>query len=266
MATQFPDVKPWPEPKPAVVEIGSNSVPMEVETVDAFEDALRKAGLTVRISDLVARGKAVTDCASQDAAGRITDFLKMCSVAANAVEAERVTMTAPLLAAQRALKGKADNTVADLQATMKTVRGFLDAFLAEQERARRVEAARVAKELADKAAAADAERRRQQAIEDERAAAENRHAEEVHVEPEPVFTVPVITRAPVRGDYGSTASVRETWTVKVTNIRQVPDQYLKHPAVIEALEKVLGPLVRGKNGLREIKGCEIKSELGSAIR
>jgi hypothetical protein len=125
------------------------------------------------------------------------------------------------------------------------------------------------------------ERARLQAIEDERAAAEARDAETVVVEanvvevvPEPVFVPepgPVfmsapIAKAPLRGDYGTAVSTVETWHVEVVNVRQVPDAYLKHPTVVEALQKVIGPQVRGKNGLRDIKGCRIYSTVGSSVR
>jgi hypothetical protein len=125
------------------------------------------------------------------------------------------------------------------------------------------------------------ERERLQAIENERAAREQREAAAVvveaavvEVEPEPVFVPepePEFVSAPVsrptmRGDYGTTVSTTTTWHVEVQNIRQVPDQFLKSPAVIEAVQKVIGPLVRAKNGLREVKGCRIYPTTGSAIR
>lgn len=125
------------------------------------------------------------------------------------------------------------------------------------------------------------ERARLQAIEDERAAAEAREAEKVEVvaeqivvEAEPVY-VPELepeyvssapAKAPLRGDYGTTVSTKETWHVEVVNIRQIPDTFLKHPSVLEAVQKVIGPLVRPANGLREIKGCRIYSTIGSAVR
>lgn len=171
------------------------------------------------------------------------------------------------------------------------------ARLAEIERQAEVERQRIAEESRLKAEAeaeaervrlqaiADAEaakeRARLQAIEDERAAAEQREAAAVEVvaevievapqpvfvpEPEPVFIAAAPEKAPIRGDYGTTVSTVETWHVEVENIRQVPDAYLKHPTVIEALEKVLRPHVKGKNGIREIKGCRIYSTLGSAVR
>lgn len=127
----------------------------------------------------------------------------------------------------------------------------------------------------------EAERVRLQAIEDERAAAEAREAKVVEVEaavievqaepviaytPAPAFVPTAQPRGPIRGDYGTAVSTVETWHVEVVNIRQVPDAYLRHPTVVEALQKVIGPQVRGKNGLREIKGCRIYSTVGSSVR
>lgn len=269
MATAFPDVKPFPKAEPAAATIGSNSgaIPMEVRVVDDFIEGLQRDGLIQRIKDLTESGNAVAGCASADAAGRIGDFVKMAGAATKAVEEHREKHNRPLLTSQRALKGRADAIIADLAGAVANARKHMDTFLAEQERKRRAEEVRIAKEKAEAEAAAAAERARLQAIEDERAAAENRVAETVEVEPEPVFVAPKLDRGPAaRGDYGSAVSVTETWDVKVVNIRQVPDTFLKHPSVIEALEKVIRPAVRGKNGLREIKGCEISSRLGSAVR
>lgn len=130
-------------------------------------------------------------------------------------------------------------------------------------------------------ARAEAERVRLQAIEDAKAEAEAREAaavvveaEKIEVAPEPVYVPPPqpafqsqpFEKKPIRGDYGTSVSTTETWHVEVEHIRQVPDAYLKHPAVLEALAKVLGPLVRPKNGLRNIKGCRIWSTTGSSVR
>jgi flagellar biosynthesis GTPase FlhF len=154
----------------------------------------------------------------------------------------------------------------------------IDAANAEAARVAEVERQRL-QAIAD--AEAETERVKKQAEEDARAAAEQREAklvevesEVVEVEPEPVFIAdpePVfnplgVGKAPIRGNYGTAVSTVETWNVKVENIRQVPDQFLKHPTVLEALEKVIRPLVRGKNGLREIKGCIITSSLSSSVR
>lgn len=134
-------------------------------------------------------------------------------------------------------------------------------------------------------AIADAEaakqRDRLQAIEDERAAAEAREAkpveveaevvqveaETVHVEVAPVQEAPrAPIYEPVRSDRGVLVASAKTWHVEVENIRQVPDLYLKNKSVIEALQKVIAPSVRGVNGLREIKGCRIFSTTKASVR
>lgn len=292
MATPFADVKPWPEqtaPNPRAV-VGGNRPPLEESIVLDFEEALRgREGLIDRIAAMEEKAADPKPCTTAEMAGRYGDFIKMTSAAVKVIEEEREKLNRPLLTATRSLKAKADSYSQRAAAAGAKVRTRLDAYLAEQETIRRAEVARQAEierqaqverqriidEANRKAAAeAEAERKRLQAIENERAAAEAREAAVVEVEPEPVFVAapePVFTsapaaKAPLRGDYGTAVSTVETWDVKVVNIRQVPDQFLKHPTVLEALEKVIRPLVRGKNGLREIKGCEISSKLGSSVR
>ena len=85
-------------------------------------------------------------------------------------------------------------------------------------------------------------------------------------EPEPIFVPTTRATGPLRGDYGTAVSTVETWHVEIVNVRQVPDIFLKNEAVVEALRKVIGPMVRGKNGLREIKGCRVYSTIGSSVR
>lgn len=284
--------------------MGGNNPPLEEQVLLDLDAALLEHdGLLERIvafeakadevaaeaAKLEAAGDKLGPCMSADMAGRYGDFIKMTSTAAKVIEGERELINRPLLTAQRSLKARADSYSQRAQAAGDKVRAQLNKYLAEEDRKQRAEAARLAEiarqaeverqrviEEANRKAReeAAAEQRRLQAIEDERAAKEKREAAAVVVEPEPVFVpapepvfVPAApTRAPVRGDYGTTVSTVETWDVKVIDIRQVPDAFLKHPSVIEALEKVIRPSVRGKNGLRDIKGCEIKSTLGSAVR
>lgn len=297
----FPDAKPWPAAAvpltpetgaaayKAATGMGHNNPPLEESIVLDFEEALRsREGLIDRIAAMEAKAADVKPCTSAETAGRMGGFIKMTSAAAKAVEEEREKLNRPILTAQRALKAKADSYSQRAAAAGAKVRVQLDAYLAEEEKKRRAEAARLAEierqaalarqaiiDKANRQAAekAEAERQRLQAIEDDRAAAEKREAAVVEVEPEPVIVAApepmfsaAATKSPIRGDYGTAVSTVERWDVKVVNIRQVPDAYLKHPTVLEALEKVIRPLVRGSNGLREIKGCEITSSLGSSVR
>lgn len=81
---------------------------------------------------------------------------------------------------------------------------------------------------------------------------------------EETFVAPVY--APVRSDRGSLVAAAETWHVKVVDPRLVPAMFLEHPSVLEAIAKVIAPVVRGKNGLRSIEGCEIYSETKASVR
>lgn len=290
MATAFKDMKPFPKAGPALGGKGHNNPPIEESVLLDLDERLRSHdGLIERIDTMVAKADQAGPCTNADTAGRYGDFIKMTSAAVRLIEQERETLNRPLLNAQRGLKARADSYSAKASGAGQKVRRLLDAFLAEQERLRREEAARIAEQErqaettrqaqideANRIAAteAEAERVRLQAIEDEKAAAEARESVVVEVAPEPVFVpephpafVSVAPeKAPIRGDYGTAVSTVETWHVEVTNIRQVPDTFLKHPAVIEALQKVIAPSVRGKSGLREIKGCRIYSTVGSSVR
>jgi len=265
--------------------IGGNNPPLAESIVMDFDNALRaRQGLIERIDEMVRKAADAKPCPDAETAGRMGDFIKMTAAAVAAIEAEREIFNRPILTAQRALKARADVLIGKATDAGATVRSHLNAYLAEQERLRRAEHARLAEierlaqverqRLIDQAERdAEIERKRLQDIEDDRAAAENRQADCVEVAPDPVFVedrAPVFEAAPanaaIKGDYGSTVSTVEKWDVKVTNIRQVPDTFLKHPSVIEALEKVIRPSVRGANGLRAIKGCDITSTLTSSIR
>jgi hypothetical protein len=289
MSTVFADVKPFPTPNPNT-GMGGNNPPLEEQILLEFDEALRaNEGLIDRIAQMEAKAKALDDCPDQDAANRLTDFIKLTKVAAAAVEEERERLNRPMLNAQRALMARANSYKSRAEIAGKMVNVHLSRFMKERDDLKRAEAARVAEEYrlreaarqaeidaanAKAAAVAEAERKRLQAIEDERAAQEKRDAYVVEVEPEkvfvpepvPVFTPVAIDRGIIRGDYGTTAFVAETWNVKVEKVWEVPRHYLSHPTVAEAVEKVIRPLVRGKNGLREIKGCSITPTRSTVIR
>ena len=147
----------------------------------------------------------------------------------------------------------------------------LQAIADENARQERLRLQAIADEAARK------ERLRLQAIEDERAAAEAREAQAVvveaavvEVEAEAVEVAPAYVepeepaRTVIQGDMGAKVSRVTTWKHRIVSVRQLPDSILKHAKVIEALDKVLAAQVR--SGTREIKGCEIFPETGTAIR
>lgn len=275
--------------------LGHNNPPLEETIVMEFDANLREHDfdLIARITEIEEKAAAAGPCYDAETAGRYGDTVKAAVAAARLIESERETLNRPILNAQRALMGKAKTYTERLIVAEKRIRGHLDAYT-ERERQRRIEAERERQRLIDEAnakaareaeeerqrqqAIADAtaakERARLQAIEDERAAAEAREAkpveviaETVHVEVAAVVEAPrAPVYEPVRSDRGVLIAETETWHVEIENIRQVPDLYLKNPAVIEALRKVIAPSVRGKTGLREIKGCRIYSTTKASVR
>ena len=68
----------------------------------------------------------------------------------------------------------------------------------------------------------------------------------------------------IQGDMGAKVARVTTWKHEILSVRQLPDSILKHAKVIEALDKVIAAQVR--SGARELKGCRIYSETGTAIR
>lgn len=275
--------------------LGGNNPPLEETIVMEFDANLREHDfdLLARIDEIEVKAAAAGPCNDAETAGRYGDVVNMAVAASRLIESERETLNRPILTAQRALMGKAKTYTERLTVAERRIRGHLDDYV-ERERQRRLAEERERQRVIDEANAkaareAEVERQRLQAIadkeareerarlqkiEDDRAAAEAREAkavevvaETVHVEVAPVAEV---VRAPiyepVRSDRGVLVAGNETWHVEIENVRQVPDLYLKNPAVIEALRKVIAPSVRGKTGLRQIKGCRIYSTTNASVR
>jgi len=234
--------------------IGDNRPPLEEQVVIDLAEALDVGGITKRISDLIASAGRAPEITTPEIAGRYADMIKQMVTAGKAVEAEREKLNRPLLTAQRALKGRADAIVSPLAAeeiaARAKVKKFDDACAAAEQKRQQ--------EAFEKA---EAERKRLQAIEDERAAKEQRAAAPVYVEPEPVAEV---APAAIQGDFGAKVARTTNWKHEIVSVRQLPDSILKHAKVIEALDKVIAAQVRG--GTREMKGCRIFPETGIAIR
>lgn len=264
MATAFHDVKPFPgKPLPAAGGVGHNKPPLEeMILADFMEDLRSEDGLLARIEELSTKGSAAGKCDSQERAGRYGDFVKAAGVCAKAVEQIRERHNRPILTAQRALKGRADSIVAPLADAVNNVRRQLDAFMAEQRRIA-AEQQRLAEEQARKAReAAEAERQRQ--LDEARA---NGELDEAEVEIVPTVVEvrqPEIEKPAVRGDYGARVGSQTVWKHEILSVRQLPDALLKHPKVVEALDKLIAQQVR--SGTREIKGVRIWDEQQTVVR
>lgn len=272
-----------------------NNPPLEEIIILDFDRNLREYDfdLLARIAEIEGKALALGPCTSAEAAGRYGDAVKTILTTIKVIDDEREKLNRPILTAQRALMGRANVYKERLTIAEARIRLHLNTFTASEkkrladEAAERQRVADVANALAAKVAEderkalqaiADAsaarERARLQDIEDTRAAAEAREAKPVEVIAQvieapiaPVYVAaPAPVYAPTRSDRGVLVTDVETWHVEVLNIRQVPDIFLKNPAVLEALRKVIAPSVRGKSGMREIKGCRIYSDTKAAVR
>lgn len=293
--TQFTNVKPMPDVPAAgrTVARDDNRPPLDETIVIEFGEAIEP--LQKRITDLLAAADRAAPINEGDdiTLGKYGEAVKMIDTAFAKVNAAREEIKRPYLLATRALDGRANSVKESLTDAKAKIKKHADDFvrredakrkaehernMAEQRRLQAVAAAEAEAERKRLQAIADAEaaeeRARLQVLEDERAAAAGREAakvivkaEVVEVEPEPVYVAPVETEKFVaRSDLGVRVGVKEEWDCEVENIRQVPDLYLKRVSVIEALTKEIKRDVRGKNGVREIKGVRIWSTVGSSIR
>lgn len=217
-----------------------------MEELDAPRDG--KPSIAQRIEEITASaGRVPETIDTPELAGAVGDLIRIAGAALKEVDAAREKHNRPLLTAQRCLKAKADAVLSPMNMAVLRLRNRLNDFVAEQERVRREERRKRDEEA----------QRAREALERENIAPEV-IAEVVAEQPRP-------ERAPVaRGDYGSTVGTRTVWKHEIQNVRQVPDQYLKHPKVVEALGQVVGAAVR--SGVREIKGVRIWDEQAASVR
>jgi hypothetical protein len=94
--------------------------------------------------------------------------------------------------------------------------------------------------------------------------------EEARANAAPDEPIPVVTPAPVpapsiRSDLGTLVSARKVWRFeREVPIAKLPKDVLENQTVVDAVDKVLGAMVRG--GARKIKGVRIFEDAAANIR
>lgn len=207
----------------------------DLETHASGEDSV--AG---RIATLIASARRAPEkCDSEEIAGKMGDLCAQARNVTQRLDAARERHNRPLLNAQRALKGRADCLIQPLNDAIAKIRRALDDF-ARAEAARRAEEQRKAEEEA---------RRAREALERENV--DERIVESIAPPPPPA-------PAPIgRGDLGARVGTQKVWCHKITSVRQLPDRLLKHPKVVEVLDKLVAAEIKAASGKVEIKGVEI---------
>lgn len=200
--------------------------------------------------------------ATDDVAGRATDFARMLKAEVKEIDATRTTIKVPVLAAQRQIDGEGRRLSEPLVAAMTEVEKRVTAFLRikEQEARRQAQEAADRKEaeaqaLLDQAAQAEASGE-VEAVEDmvQQAGAVMAEAETAAA----VAEAPISALTRIRTQMGSTTALRDNWVYSVDDITKVPAAYL---LVNDALVKAVI-----RTGTREIPGLTIRNEPKAAIR
>lgn len=225
-----------------------NQPPLEERLLMDFVEDLQTQGVTAKIEELVASAGRAPRCDSDVIAGKIGDLCKQTSTVTKLVNDTREKYNRPLLTAQKTLKGKADGLLAPLIAAADRLRADLNRFTREENQ-RRAEEQRLREEEA---------RRAREALERE------------NIAPEVIADIveaPKVEKAPIaRGDYGATVGTTTKWFHEIESVRQLPDRLLKHPKIIEALDKLIAAEIRSASGQVAIKGVRIWSEQQAVVR
>jgi hypothetical protein len=249
MSELFPDLPAFPGEAQGgdgrVVTRHDNQPPLEERVVMDFEDKLKAAKLDARVAQLSDSAGRAPACDNDEAAGKIGDLLSLARAARKAVEDLREGENRPILNAQRALKAKADALLAPMDKAMQELKRRLDAYVSEQAR---------------KAAEA-----RRKAEEDARRLQEEARANAAPDEPIPVVTPAPVPAPAIRSDLGTLVSARKVWRFeREVPIAKLPKDVLENQTVVDAVDKVLGAMVRG--GARKIKGVRIFEDAAANIR
>jgi hypothetical protein len=253
-----PFARPPKATEPGPVEAGErdpnfdNQPPLEERVVQDFMEDLHTPGegvaaIKARIDELLASAaRAPEKCESEADAGKLGDLCKLARDALARLEAAREKHNRPLLNATRALKARADQLGVPLERAIIDVRGRLSAWT-------NAEAARVAEERRK----AEAERQR---LQDEADA----HASLPEYAPR--VEAPKIADPVARGDYGARVGTRTVHHHEIESVRKLPDRILKHPKVVEALDKIIAAEIRSASGKCTITGVRIWSTQEAAVR
>lgn len=203
--------------------IGGNAPPTEAELLRE-RLAISAADLTKRADELVgAAGRIPAKIEDESTAGKLAAFVKQITVHEKAVEERRKTEKGVFDELGKVVQGFFTPVLDKLSGAKRTANDRLLAYQrelqrqAEESRLRAEEEARRQREAAEKLAAAaqtDADLNKAIAIEEKAQQAEQQAA----------AVAPAPTQ--IRSDYGAVASVRKTLAYELTDLAQVPRQFL----------------------------------------
>lgn len=201
----------------------------ELTTAPTLETETR--GRALLLCEQAGRVPEITDDATNGKAGDLVAFL---IAAAKKWTEAKEAKAKPLHAAWQAALAEFKPLAEQIEAAKRSVQAKQTAYLLAKE-------ARIKREAAEAAAKA------QEAALAAAAAAEAK-GDAVGAEQalEAALTVPTAVKVTARGDFGSAASLRSTWSAEVTDFAALPDQYkLADMSTLGALARGSRPAIPG---------------------
>ena len=251
--------------------VGHNAPPADA---DPLRDRLgtEYEALVGRHDDLISAFDRAPGEIDDKNAGPMADFIKQISAHVKTLDTARVAEKEPYLAGGRTIDGYFKGMTDKLKGNADTLRSRLTIYerakAAEErrrreaeERRQRADAARLAKEAEERAAAAQTETDLEAAVEVEAQASEAQSdaalaAKAADAKPAALHTT--------RGDYGASSSLRTYWDFDDLRRDVVDLEELRYHLTSDALEKALRAFI--KAGGRTISGARIFENTRSVVR
>lgn len=273
--TQFADVAPWPEAKPAIAGLHHNKPPLEELIPAEFRAKLledKPEFLTKFDAGLGAVDRVKVE--DDESLARCGDLVNLYRAQIAHINATHKVVKEPYLTGGRLVDAERNALVEKAEAAKREVEAIGNEYVAKQAAIQKAERDRIAaEERAAAEAAAAAERQR---IEAERQAAQAARAATNEVEREAAETAAaqarkeaeeaqqraalaaaqVTTKAePVRSDAGASVSSKQEWCSDVEDYLKAFKHVKDDPKVREAIDAAIKRLVRA--GKRELVGVRI---------
>lgn len=249
-------------------DIGHNRGP--IDEADALRERLAEehAAITKRANELLDALTRLPEVRDDEAAGKVSDYIKLVAACHKEAEGRRVSAKEPFLQSGRAIDGWFKQITDALAGAKTEASRPLTRYLTEKEAVRRREAeeqARLAREESERKAREAAILEQQGAKVAAAAALDTAvaSADEAAKLSQAAAAKPA-EFARTRGDYGSVATLRQRWVGEITDRAALDLEALRPYIAPEALEKAINLAI--KAGVRELRGARIFQQADAAIR
>jgi len=263
-----------------------NKPPFSVQYSELNDDL--QTYLDTHLTDIENRTQELVDNAANapaivtaDNAGKVSDVIAQITAHVKAAEAKRTELVAPVLKAQRQVNTWFALHVTEKLDTPKMTTGVKQQLLhrltiyerkvADEERKRREAEEDRAREEARAAAAAAAELekalRDAKSLDDAIAAQEAaKEAQAKADEAAKAASAKAADMATVRGTYGSSSSLRTTWTATIEDVTKIDVNALRDFLGTDAIQKALNAYVKLHKDTRPLAGVRFHEVTSAVVR